>query len=435
MEHYRPKTEITLKTMLRNYAKTAATTAIGIASIGTLCGCSYQSTQPNISQNDKVNFAEYKNPMENASTAAPITLKSGNWSGYLSFPLSNGIMRRQNNKIDGVKGSWAVANGNVYDPLGNVEQWVGLGGYDKKDGLIQAGTGFSDQLGYYAWYETLTPNKFNPDVIFSTLKVRPNDIMSCYIENIGKAEWKITMKDCSSKKEVSTVVDFDRQLSTAEWIVESPIAHAVFKNKGTEITSAFNMHLTQFGSAYFGRIGNIVGSNYVVINNKKYSPLNLTTKAICTPGVEVSKISNSGSFEVSDKLPACYVNGFVNGVEISKAKPLEDKDLKVQLLGTGGNANSRWAMIFTNYSEVIPGVYKWHKRITNGGVTEYYQTESGGGVIQCSNLSYIPLGRNTEIDMMLPHNMVEEVNIFAKYINKTTIGASIVLEQTTVMQK
>lgn len=433
MDTYNHKINVKFRDMLRTHVKTA-TIAVGIASIGTLCGCTYQNIPQNMAQNGNASFAEYKS-LSDAPSVAPATLKSNNWSGYISFPLSSSIMRGQHHKIDGVKGTWAVANGNVYDPLGDVEQWVGLGGYYKKDGLIQAGTGFSDQLGYYAWYETLTPEKFNPEVVLSNLKVRPNDIMSCYINNIGNAEWKITIKDCSSKKEVSKTVYFDRNISTAEWIVESPVARTEFKNQDTAVNSIFNMHLTQFGSTYFGRLGGITGSNYVVLSNKKYSPLKLNSKTIGVPGVAVSNISKAGSFEVSDRRPAFYVNGFINGVEISTKKPLENKNLNVQLVSIGGNADSRWAMIFTNYKEVIPGVYKWHKRITSGGVTEYYQTQSGGGVVQCSNLSYIPLGKDTEINMMLTYGKIENVNIFAKYINKTTIGASIILERTSVAQK
>ncbi len=410
-----------LSYLLRPWASALAGAALGTAAALSISGCTFSAPT-----NETSVVASNESTLHKSAASYTVPdLKSNNWSGYVTFPFSK---EKAKGNITEIKGTWAVAVANQYDPLGNVEQWIGLGGYLKNDGLIQAGTGFSDRTGYYAWYELLFPSKYDPEVILKGISVKPNDIISCDIKKVSDGLWNIKIKDSTTGKEVSEKVKFNQKISTAEWIVESPIAYFDCKNKLLKAPAAFHMHLSQFGSTYFGGITNKAGSDYVAINGVKYNPASLNHKSISISGVSVSRMSQNASFEVSDHMPSQCVNGFLNDKKISVGKPLKTKDLEIQLVKTSTMVGIKWAQIFTTYTENIPGLPVWRKTVSSGGVTEFYQTVRGGGVVQCSNLSYVPLGMSIEIPMMLGSGRVEDVYIYPAYLDKKSIAASVILE-------
>ncbi len=418
-----------IRRSLRPYIAALGGLALEVSVVGMLGGCSNNKMQNAMPYGDNNLYALQQQIIE--KNKPPEGLKSPRWSGYVTFPFAG---ERSHGKITEVMGSWAVAYGNAYDPLGEVEQWVGLGGYYKNDGLIQAGTGFSDKMGYFAWYETLSSKENNPEVIVKSLAVKPNDVMSADIKRIGGDAWKITIKDDTTGKEISSAVRFNEKVGTAEWIVEIPKAHIGYINKPFKAPFTFNMHLSQFGSAYFGHMTNKFGQDCVTIEGKRYSPDKLNPKTISVDGVSVSRLSKDQSFEVSDNIPPFCVNGFVHGAEISVGRPLKAKNLEMQLIKVGNTDGKRWAMIFTSYTESIPGTLEWKKTIGEGGVTEYYQTEKGGGVVQCSNLSAIPMDRESSITMLMEAG-VERVYVFPKYVDDRTIMASVVLERAMLVKE
>lgn len=69
-------------------------------------------------------------------------------------------------------------NSNTYEST-----WVGLGGNIGSSSLVQTGTAMNTKNGgrnYYAWYEYLSANHPNPEIVFTRVTVRPGDRIHCY---------------------------------------------------------------------------------------------------------------------------------------------------------------------------------------------------------------------------------------------------------------
>ena len=104
-----------------------------------------------------------------------------NWSGYQAQSGSDTQFRA-------VSGNYTQAA--LTQPSGtscsNAQEssWVGIGGANFNEGLIQGGTAWSEG-NYEAWYEWLAPNEAQPGTIFSTafsnLPVAPGDPVHIYV--------------------------------------------------------------------------------------------------------------------------------------------------------------------------------------------------------------------------------------------------------------
>ena len=150
-----------------------------------------------------------------SGTPAPVPLpatgseSSENWAGYIASGGS----------FTSVTGTWTVPNVDATAADGADATWVGIGGVTTND-LIQAGTDAivqDGQVTYAALVEKL------PDVSQTVpLTINPGDTVSVSITQQSSGSWKIVIKDGTSSQTYQTTEQYQSQLSSAEWIEESP---------------------------------------------------------------------------------------------------------------------------------------------------------------------------------------------------------------------
>lgn len=144
-------------------------------------------------------------------SAAPQVSKSYNWSGYVA----------KGGGYTNIEGSWTVAPG--YDTKHSMSAnaaWIGIGGFDGTNNLIQTGTRtlkWNGKITYKAWYELLPA----PPVSFS-LVIRPGDVVKASIVETSTHEWTITLRNQTTGKSESVAVYYKSNKSSAEWVVERP---------------------------------------------------------------------------------------------------------------------------------------------------------------------------------------------------------------------
>jgi hypothetical protein len=131
---------------------------------------------------------------------------SANWSGYVADAS------KTSNKVYGVSASFNVAS--VCNSCTETSTWVGIGGFNNKTQLIQAGV---DQKTLQAWYELI------PAAPVPVGSVQDGDVVSVSIVlDTTTNKWSIIMigphfPTFNQKFAYST------DQSTAEWIVENPL--------------------------------------------------------------------------------------------------------------------------------------------------------------------------------------------------------------------
>lgn len=145
------------------------------------------------------------------SAEAASVSRSYNWSGYVASA---------GNYTD-VSASWEVAPGSdSKHALSANAAWIGIGGFNGSNNLIQTGTRtmkWNGKITYQAWYEILPA----PPVPFS-IKVRPGDVVSASITEVESGLWRITFKNTTTGKSESVTVPYVSNKSSVEWIVERP---------------------------------------------------------------------------------------------------------------------------------------------------------------------------------------------------------------------
>ncbi|MES2225704.1 MAG: G1 family glutamic endopeptidase [Patescibacteria group bacterium] len=147
-----------------------------------------------------------------AAHAAETIHVSKNWSGYTASGGS----------YSAVSATWIVpAVSENPNPLSASAAWVGIGGLSDPN-LIQAGTQAvleNGQVSYQAWYETL------PDSEHALpLALHPGDTVSVSIREVLAGLWQIHVTDQTTGQGTQTSLFYDSSNSSAEWIVERPLA-------------------------------------------------------------------------------------------------------------------------------------------------------------------------------------------------------------------
>ena len=147
-------------------------------------------------------------PAPNPSTATG-SESSENWAGYIASGGS----------FTAVSGTWTVPNVDASAADGADATWIGIGGVTSTD-LIQAGTDAivqDGQITYAALVETL------PEVSQTVpLTINPGDTISVSLTEQSQGTWQISIKDVTTAQSYQTTEQYESQLSSAEWIEESP---------------------------------------------------------------------------------------------------------------------------------------------------------------------------------------------------------------------
>jgi Peptidase A4 family len=169
-------------------------------------------------------------------------LETENWAGYVApgqAPFTSVVGRW-------VVPSVAYAAGNSF-PEEASSLWIGIGGTDGGEDLIQLGTeqdvSSSGAATYYAWYEMLPADEVS---LPQQYPVSPGDVMSASLQCVascsaGAAQtWTLSIADYTAGWSWTSNVAYNSSLSSAEWILEATAS-------GTGAVQ----HLPDFGSAVF----------------------------------------------------------------------------------------------------------------------------------------------------------------------------------------
>jgi len=156
---------------------------------------------------------------------------SNNWSGY---EMANGT-------YTAISGTWTVPSSEANSRhLSADAAWVGIGGAESKD-LIQAGTQaviHDGDVSYHAWYETLPDAERELPVAVSA-----GDTVSVYLQETSPNIWHLTFMNRTTGITYNTDISYVSSNSSAEWIVERPMA---VTNDGTGY-----LQLSDFGTVSF----------------------------------------------------------------------------------------------------------------------------------------------------------------------------------------
>lgn len=146
------------------------------------------------------------------AASAPRIHLSNNWAGYVAT----------DDTYTGVSASWTVPDSTKTDKVISADAaWIGIGGLTDSD-LIQTGTQAVIRNGrteYMAWYELL------PDTQqIVPLSIHSGDQIHASIQEITTGYWRITITDQTTNQTYQNTVAYDSSHSSAEWIVERPLA-------------------------------------------------------------------------------------------------------------------------------------------------------------------------------------------------------------------
>ncbi len=179
--------------------------------------------------------------------AAAARAVSSNWAGYVVHPTAGGRLRS-------VSGTWTepavtcTAGHTAYSAV-----WVGLGGYSENaKGLEQIGTDSdctsSGRAVYSSWVELLPAAPTGLSV-----KVHPGDRITASVTVIGH-DATLGLRDLTSGARASRTVRLrDKDVSTAEWILEAP-------SDCTSSGSCRTLPLADFGLLGFTEATATIGS-------------------------------------------------------------------------------------------------------------------------------------------------------------------------------
>ena len=156
--------------------------------------------------------------------------QSGNWGGYnigVGYPqVAAGTT------FSNISGEWIVPTAKQHTK-GEAEYssaWIGIGGGCVTDTcaagdntLIQAGTeqdvSSTGKAHYDAWFEIIPQTS-----TIISLPVKPGDKIYVSIDQQGTpGNWSITIDNLSTGHTFSTTTPYSSSMSTAEWIVETPL--------------------------------------------------------------------------------------------------------------------------------------------------------------------------------------------------------------------
>jgi hypothetical protein len=144
--------------------------------------------------------------------ASNVVHVSHNWAGYAA-PAGT---------YTGVTGSWIVPQSSSTNGTISADAaWIGIGGLSTKD-LIQAGTQAvftNGRPAYQAWVETL------PDAQrILPLAIAPGDLVTITLEERKPNVWHLTFANRTTGKTYEADIPYVSSRSSAEWVVERPLA-------------------------------------------------------------------------------------------------------------------------------------------------------------------------------------------------------------------
>jgi hypothetical protein len=219
-------------------------------------------------------------PVLNSQTEAP---KDSNMAGI------NVILRPQQHRFTGAKGSWSVVNSK--SDQYTIAQWLGIGGIDggtNANELVQVGTTCASMWdGCRIFYEILPQRPF----IYDSIIVKPNDIISAEMKiSLVKAnQWYIKVTDITQKASFKRSLDYSSSRSSVELVLETPEIRASESAKRWSI-----LGLTDFDDVRFFNFGIDVNSKEAAnaLDYRKYE--------IVRDGRRLTRIASNpdGSFNV-----------------------------------------------------------------------------------------------------------------------------------------
>lgn len=145
------------------------------------------------------------------ASAAPTVAHSYNWSGYVA----------KKGTYTSVSGSWTVAPGidDINDISANAA-WVGIGGFDGANNLIQTGTRTlraNGTITYQAWYEL-----FPAPPVALAVSIHPGDTIKASIAETKVNMWRITLTNSTTGESFTASIPYTSNKSSAEWVMERP---------------------------------------------------------------------------------------------------------------------------------------------------------------------------------------------------------------------
>ena len=162
------------------------------------------------------------------------------WAGY---------MEQSSSAFTSIAGSFTVPTV-LGTPTNSVSPWVGIGGWNGDDDLIQAGVsaiGGNGSTSYEAWWETVGSIGSSQDLPpQDQFEATPGDTVNVNIWQLGSSEWEVTLNDTTSGQGFAAQVSYSGTDETGEWIVETPSGSAA---TGYAATSTFsNLAASQSGT-------------------------------------------------------------------------------------------------------------------------------------------------------------------------------------------
>ena len=178
---------------------------------------------------------------------------SNNWSGY---SINGG------GTYSAVQGSWAVpaVSYQSYSNSPDVEAsstWIGIGGQDGDETLIQIGTmqaaAPSGEAEYFAWYEILPAAEV--PISRKQYPIKPGDTITATIQCTAAcapyalSTWVLTLTDPGSWPQPYTItLQYASSLTSVEWIMEGPCI------KDCDSSSPDFAYMPNYGSTTFSAI-------------------------------------------------------------------------------------------------------------------------------------------------------------------------------------
>ncbi len=196
--------------------------------------------------------SEYPTPIPTPTPVPQATTSSENWAGYTV--VSN--LSEPQPVITGLSASWVVPTvaSSVVDTHSGV--WIGVGGYDSDDTLIQVGTeqdSVGGQVSYLAWFEILPAQR----VTIPRMSIDAGHSIQASIRLVDSSlnQWTIDLVDLNTLQEFHRTLVYNSSRLSAEWIVERPT-----------INHAFSA-LANFGSVTFSDCQTTVENQTVAISS------------------------------------------------------------------------------------------------------------------------------------------------------------------------
>jgi hypothetical protein len=217
-----------------------------------------------------------------APTNVPLgTGTSANWAGYVAAQ----------DTYTGIGATWTVPVVSATSSNARVAAdaaWIGIGGVRSHD-LIQAGTQALIQNGtvtYQAWYELLPD--YQRIIAFT---VHGGDSVSISLQELTPGKWYLIFVNNTTGKQYEANLVYDSSKSSADWIVERPLADV-----GN--TSAY-LPLDSFGTIQFTNAYAIVNGVRKSLANAGVQQLAMIDRNVGTLAAPSSIGSDGETFSVA----------------------------------------------------------------------------------------------------------------------------------------